>query len=67
MTASHVLLVEDDDQMAELLAMLVRTAAPGTRVDRCVDVTAAEDAFSPQRHRLVIHGVCRDCQRGTAR
>lgn len=54
MTANRVLLVEDDEQMAGLLALLVQTACPGTEVDRCADVADAEARFSPQRHRLVL-------------
>lgn len=54
MGANQVLLVEDDEQMAGLLSLLVETAAPGTRVERCVDVADAEARFSPQRHRLVL-------------
>ena len=52
--AAEVLLVEDDEQMAGLLTLLVNTAAPGTRVERCVDVADAEARFSPQRHCLVL-------------
>ena len=52
--AAEVLLVEDDEQMAGLLALLVDTASPGTRVERCVDVADAEARFSPQRHCLVL-------------
>lgn len=54
MGANGVLLVEDDDQMAGLLALVVETACPGARVDRCADVADAESRFSPQRHRLVL-------------
>lgn len=54
MENGRVLLVEDDDQMASLISLLVETASPGTRVERCVDVTDAEARFSPQRHCLVL-------------
>lgn len=54
MSANQVLLVEDDDQMAGLLSLLVETASPGVKVERCVDVADAEARFSPQRHCLVL-------------
>lgn len=54
MSANLVLLVEDDEQMASLLTLLVETAAPGIRVERCLDVADAEARFSPQRHCLVL-------------
>lgn len=54
MTATRVLLVEDDAQMADLIGLLVRTADPTAEVDHCVDVAAAEAVFSPRRHRLVL-------------
>ena len=54
MTANRVLLVEDDAQMADLLALLVRSADPSADVDHCVDVAGAEAVFSPKRHRLVL-------------
>lgn len=54
MSATRVLLVEDDAQMAELLGLLVRSADPAADVDHCVDVAGAEALFSPQRHRLVL-------------
>ncbi|MCK7592422.1 response regulator [Pseudomarimonas salicorniae] len=54
MSADRVLLVEDDDQMASLISLLVETASPGTTVERCVDVADAESRFSPKRHCLVL-------------
>ena len=37
------------------------------RLERMTTIVAESRGFARQRHRLVIHGVCRDCQRGTAR
>lgn len=54
MTANHVLLVEDDDSMADLLTLLIRTAAPEAEVDRCSDVQSGLHSFSPRRHRLLV-------------
>jgi HD-like signal output (HDOD) protein len=54
MGGNHVLLVEDDEQMAGLISLLVETASPGTLVERCVDVADAEVRFSSQRHCLVL-------------
>jgi len=51
---TRVLLVEDDQPMADLLRLLVRTAAPGTEVDWFSDVTAAIHALHPHRYRLAI-------------
>lgn len=37
------------------------------RLERMTTIVAESRGFARQRHRLVIHGVCRDCQRGGAR
>lgn len=50
----RVLVVEDDEQMASLLELVVQMAAPGAEVERCADVRDAEERFSPSRHGLVI-------------
>lgn len=34
------------------------------RLERMTTIVAESRGFARQRHRLVIHGVCRDCQRG---
>ncbi len=34
------------------------------RLDRMTTIVAESRGFARQRHRLVIHGICRDCQRG---
>lgn len=34
------------------------------RLERMTTIVAESHGFARQRHRLVIHGVCRDCQRG---
>lgn len=52
--AQRVMLVEDDVQMADLLRLLVRTAAPGTEVDWFSDVDLALASLQPHRYRLVI-------------
>jgi Fur family ferric uptake transcriptional regulator len=36
------------------------------RLERMTTLAAESRGFSRQRHRLVIYGVCRACQRGTA-
>lgn len=36
------------------------------RLDRMTTIVAESRGFARQRHRLVIHGICRDCQRGGA-
>lgn len=54
MSATHVMLVEDDDATAELLAKLVRSALPHIRVERHGEVDPAVASFSPARHRLLI-------------
>ncbi len=36
------------------------------RLERMTTLAAEARGFSRQRHRLVIYGVCRECQRGTA-
>jgi len=35
------------------------------RLERMTTLVAEAHGFARQRHRLVIHGICRDCQRGT--
>jgi Fur family ferric uptake transcriptional regulator len=35
------------------------------RLERMTTLVAETHGFARQRHRLVIHGICRDCQRGT--
>ena len=37
------------------------------RLERMTTIVAESRGFARQRHRLVIHGVCRDCQRGGMR
>lgn len=37
------------------------------RLDRMTTLVAEAHGFARLRHRLVIFGVCRDCQRGSAR
>jgi len=37
------------------------------RLERMTTIVAESRGFARQRHRLVIHGVCRDCQRGGGR
>lgn len=37
------------------------------RLERMTTIVAESHGFARQRHRLVIHGVCRDCQRGGTR
>lgn len=37
------------------------------RLDRMTTLLAEQQGFLRQRHRLVIYGVCEDCQRGGAR
>jgi len=37
------------------------------RLERMTTIVAESRGFARQRHRLVIHGICRDCQRGSAR
>lgn len=37
------------------------------RLERMTTIVAESRGFARQRHRLVIHGICRDCQRGGAR
>jgi len=34
------------------------------RLERMTTIVAESRGFARQRHRLVIHGICRDCQRG---
>ncbi len=36
------------------------------RLERMTTLVAESRGFARQRHRLVIYGVCRDCQRGGA-
>lgn len=36
------------------------------RLERMTTIVAESRGFARQRHRLVIHGICRDCQRGAA-
>lgn len=36
------------------------------RLERMTTIVAESRGFARQRHRLVIHGICRECQRGTA-
>ncbi len=36
------------------------------RLERMTTLIAESRGFSRQRHQLVIHGTCRDCQRGGA-
>lgn len=36
------------------------------RLERMTTIVAESHGFARQRHRLVIHGICRDCQRGSA-
>jgi Fur family ferric uptake transcriptional regulator len=36
------------------------------RLERMTTIVAESRGFARQRHRLVIHGICRDCQRGSA-
>ncbi len=35
------------------------------RLERMTTLVAESHGFARQRHRLVIHGICGDCQRGT--
>ena len=35
------------------------------RLERMTTLVAESHGFARQRHRLVIYGVCRDCQRGS--
>lgn len=35
------------------------------RLERMTTIVAESRGFARQRHRLVIHGICRDCQRGS--
>jgi len=37
------------------------------RLERMTTLLAETHGYSRQRHRLVIHGLCSDCQRGTVR
>lgn len=37
------------------------------RLERMTMIVAESRGFARQRHRLVIHGVCRECQRGGTR
>lgn len=37
------------------------------RLERMTTLVAESRGFARQRHRLVIHGVCRDCQNGGTR
>lgn len=37
------------------------------RLERMTTIVAESRGFARQRHRLVIHGICSDCQRGGAR
>ncbi len=37
------------------------------RLERMTTLVAESRGFARQRHRLVIHGVCRDCQTGGTR
>lgn len=34
------------------------------RLERMTTIVAESRGFARQRHRLVIHGICRECQRG---
>lgn len=36
------------------------------RLERMTTIVAESRGFARQRHRLVIHGICRECQVGTA-
>lgn len=36
------------------------------RLDRMTTIVAESRGFARQRHRLIIHGICRECQRGAA-
>jgi Fur family transcriptional regulator, ferric uptake regulator len=36
------------------------------RLERMTTIVAESRGFARQRHRLIIHGICRDCQRGAA-
>jgi len=36
------------------------------RLERMTTIVAESRGFARQRHRLIIHGICRECQRGTA-
>ncbi|MEO7962524.1 MAG: Fur family transcriptional regulator, partial [Gemmatimonadaceae bacterium] len=36
------------------------------RLERMTTLVAEANGFARQRHRLVIYGVCADCQRGTS-
>jgi len=36
------------------------------RLERMTTIVAESRGFARQRHRLVIHGICKDCQRGSA-
>lgn len=36
------------------------------RLERMTTIVAESRGFARQSHRLVIHGICRDCQRGVA-
>lgn len=36
------------------------------RLERMTTIVAESRGFARQRHRLVIHGICRECQRGVA-
>jgi Fur family ferric uptake transcriptional regulator len=36
------------------------------RLERMTTIVAESRGFARQRHRLVIHGICKDCQRGAA-
>lgn len=37
------------------------------RLERMTTIVAESRGFARQRHRLVIHGVCRECQGGSVR
>ncbi len=37
------------------------------RLERMTTLVAETRGFARQRHRLVIHGICKDCQRGGGR
>jgi Fur family ferric uptake transcriptional regulator len=37
------------------------------RLERMTTIIAESRGFARQRHRLVIHGICRDCQQGGGR
>ena len=37
------------------------------RLERMTTIVAESRGFARQRHRLVIHGVCKDCQTGVTR